>query len=900
VITLCWNDGRGGNAAAAAPVINTQNQLPVYETRAFIPFSSRRQFREVVLNNGLRVLLVQDKQADRASAALSIDGAGQFSDPVDLPGLAHLMEHMTLSGRTSSSPFRKGGDFEEWLSDEDGASNAFTAYNMVCFHFNCPPDAFQEALKRFAGLFKREAVRKICLDDITLRREIRRVDSELDNSNEFAEALYLVKSKTNRDHPFSRFNAGSLDTLERIPKERGIHVGERLVDFFDQQYLAAKALLVVICPAEPSALERWVSGFDDTLSNRRDVADVSRLTYPKTFLGGSRMEQLVLMHSKASGTRENRGRVAMFWGLNLDYDEVEKAGTEAITATQIGFLVSQILGRRGPGSLYLFLTRRGWVPKGIKGLPQVSIPVDVSGFQLLKLEIELTLQGIRNRSAVVAAVYDAINTVLTGTTTISNVLSRELVTQYVTVAQLHGFVLAPRPRDAVELAVDGARYGLGSSRSWHLFPSTHNKEAMENLRNAIEESFELMSNPSNALVVISASNKALSNSRGTLFEDPIPPLSSSRWQMEPISGGHYYSEAMLRLPGKVEEWFAARLDEDELQPPSLNPLIPTILRPPRISSGKSFQTDLIARTLNNQVHAGEMKKVVWRQRPESIGMSNRFLSQGERGDWVLLQLDDNSMSFLSLPLPMAPPEPSCRCSVVLQLLSPRPARAKIKQVARAELWKTSFEQSLVDLVGLQRLVNFQNAFTYQLYCQAELGAPAGLYYDLSFNKFGMRICFLGISQNISSYARRFCRRLVEHQTKLLEGPEFLESDSVEAAQVLVSRAPHVSQLRKRQITSGMRDSTAFDAAVEGISFFKSCNGALFLTQGDLLPSESSLLQHELKEIFRPVIGKNGYAQSATPKILDLLYKPTWKPRSASPCAIPGMNLVSDACGRVPR
>lgn len=135
----------------------------------------------------------------------------------------------------------------------------------------------------------------------------------------------------------------------------------------------------------------------------------------------------------------------------------------------------------------------------------------------------------------------------------------------------------------------------------------------------------------------------------------------------------------------------------------------------------------------------------------------------------------------------------------------------------------------------------------------------------------------------------------------MEGPETLDSESAEAAQLLVSRAPRVSQLRKRQIISAMKDSTAFDAAVEGISFFKSCNGAFFLTQGDLLPAESILLREELKEIFRPImIGMNGNTPSATPRILDLLYKPIWKPRSASPCAIPGMHLVSDACGRVPR
>jgi hypothetical protein len=100
-----------------------------------VPFSSVREQELITLSNGLEVLLVNDKLASQSTAALVVDGAGQFTDSEDLPGLAHLMEHMVLSSNSNSdSTFgRNKGDLEEWLGENGGASNAFTAYHQVSF-----------------------------------------------------------------------------------------------------------------------------------------------------------------------------------------------------------------------------------------------------------------------------------------------------------------------------------------------------------------------------------------------------------------------------------------------------------------------------------------------------------------------------------------------------------------------------------------------------------------------------------------------------------------------------------------------------------------------------------------------------------------------------------------------
>jgi Insulinase (Peptidase family M16) len=185
---------------------------------AVIPFASLRRYKRITLRNGLPVLLVSDKSVSYCQAAMAVP-AGQFYDGA-VPGLAHLMEHMLLSTPVTSSTRRSDADLESWLTERDGASNAFTAnqryesfagclwlcccwtrispyrrlhFDRVCYHFTCPKQVFGESLERFAAVFRQKAVETVCRNRNVLRREIRRVDSELNFDSVFAQEEHLTK-----------------------------------------------------------------------------------------------------------------------------------------------------------------------------------------------------------------------------------------------------------------------------------------------------------------------------------------------------------------------------------------------------------------------------------------------------------------------------------------------------------------------------------------------------------------------------------------------------------------------------------------------------------------------------------------------------------------------------------
>ena len=67
--------------------------------------NDQREYRSLELDNGLKVILVSDKEADKAAASLAVS-VGSGDDPQGRQGLAHFLEHMLFLG---TEPFPDSG-----------------------------------------------------------------------------------------------------------------------------------------------------------------------------------------------------------------------------------------------------------------------------------------------------------------------------------------------------------------------------------------------------------------------------------------------------------------------------------------------------------------------------------------------------------------------------------------------------------------------------------------------------------------------------------------------------------------------------------------------------------------------------------------------------------------------
>ena len=62
-----------------------------------VSMSDKRQYKTVVLENQLTVLLISDPEADKSACSLDVN-VGCAMDPKPLYGTAHFLEHMLFMG----------------------------------------------------------------------------------------------------------------------------------------------------------------------------------------------------------------------------------------------------------------------------------------------------------------------------------------------------------------------------------------------------------------------------------------------------------------------------------------------------------------------------------------------------------------------------------------------------------------------------------------------------------------------------------------------------------------------------------------------------------------------------------------------------------------------------------
>ena len=166
--------------------------------------TDERQYRALELDNGMRVVLVSDPSSSRSAAALDVN-VGAFSDPREVPGLAHFCEHMSFLG---TKRFPKEEEFSSYLSSHGGSSNAYTDSEDTVYYFDVNADFTQEALDRFSQFF----ISPLFTQSAT-SRELNAIDSEhAKNINSDAFRLYQVRTHRSIFSKFAYY-ASSLVSL---------------------------------------------------------------------------------------------------------------------------------------------------------------------------------------------------------------------------------------------------------------------------------------------------------------------------------------------------------------------------------------------------------------------------------------------------------------------------------------------------------------------------------------------------------------------------------------------------------------------------------------------------------------------------------------------------------------
>ncbi len=334
--------------------------------------NDQREYRSLVLDNGLKVILVSDKEADKAAASLAVN-VGSGDDPQGRQGLAHFLEHMLFLG---TEPFPDSGEYQDFISKHGGTHNAFTAHDVTNYFFEIDNNDLVGALDRFAPFFISPT-----FDANYVEREKNAVNAEYTSkSKEDGRRIFSAeKQAMNPDHPYAQFATGSLATLEDRPDSL---IRDELITFYQQHYSANEMSFALIGNYDLDTLEQWTQEKFSAIPKREVVAKAKR---PSLYL----QDQLPL-DLQIEPIKELRQ-------LKLAFPMPESLSQYQYKPLQI---INHLLGHEGEGSLLALFKKRGWA-EGLSAGSGVNTPWETT----LTVNIQLTLVGLFRIDEITAAVF---------------------------------------------------------------------------------------------------------------------------------------------------------------------------------------------------------------------------------------------------------------------------------------------------------------------------------------------------------------------------------------------------------------------------------------------------------------------------------------------------------------
>lgn len=360
------------------------------------PLLDDRSYRVIRLPNQLEALLIHDPETDKAAAAVDVR-AGSLCDELDLPGMAHAVEHMLFLG---NEKYPKENEYQQYLAQYAGSHNAFTSQLSTNYFFemsvaeakkaeeeaNIPNGDTKPKVKPFYGGLDRFAqffVKPLFLED-SLDRELRAVDSE--NKKNLQSDVWrlqqLKRSFTNPEHPNCRFSTGNLKTLRDDPVARGVNIRKEFIRFYDEQYSANRMKLVVLGREPLDELQSWTEELFSAVPNKN--------LKPNHWDAPLYTEKELLIEAFAKPVMETRSMEITF--PYPDEDELWQ--------TQPGRYLSHLIGHEGPGSILAMVKGLGWV-NGLSAGSRTTSP----GSGTFEISISLTPEGLKNYQEIVKIVF---------------------------------------------------------------------------------------------------------------------------------------------------------------------------------------------------------------------------------------------------------------------------------------------------------------------------------------------------------------------------------------------------------------------------------------------------------------------------------------------------------------
>lgn len=360
-----------GCQPSPAPEAETVDPLHV-----FISPNDSREYRALELENGIRIVLVSDAQAEKSGAALAV-AVGSMQNPDEQLGLAHYLEHMLFLG---TEKYPDPDEYGEFMAQHGGMHNAYTADDHTNYMLEVNNDALPEALDRFADFFKAPKFYPEYAE-----KEVNAVDSEwsMRRASDGFILFALNNILLNPEHPIARFRIGNNETLS---DKEGSKLHDEMLAFYERYYSANLMTASIVSNRSLDELELLArEAFADIPNHSAEV--------PSIDVPAATAEQL---QQKIYYKPQMEMRQVM-----LDFT-IENNMEDYLA--QPNRLVAHLINSEMPGTPAALFRELGW----IEGLGAGANPNAYGNAGRFQIAVTLTEAGMQHRDTIVGVLLSYI------------------------------------------------------------------------------------------------------------------------------------------------------------------------------------------------------------------------------------------------------------------------------------------------------------------------------------------------------------------------------------------------------------------------------------------------------------------------------------------------------------
>jgi protease-3 len=338
--------------------------------------SDPRSYEVFTLDNGLEVITISDENLATSAATLSV-GVGAYQDPSSAQGIAHFLEHMIFMG---SDKYKDPNEYMQFISENGGETNAFTADQQTTYLFSINSDKFEDALDRLSA-----AIKSPLFDGTMVEKEINAVNSEwlLRRQSEAFIRQRTAAMTGNLNHPKTLLGVGNKETLSS-EKETLL---KSLREFHKRYYSANIMKLILVGNESPRKLKRMAKKYFGSIKNTnasRDLIDA------KAYLPEN-LKKNIYIKSKVKSP-----------GLILEFPMQNNSSNWRQKPNEY---LEKLFNSQEEGTLMGSLTENGYIQSGAAVFSPDAWAYDGSIF----LEFTLTDKGQNNKDDIISSVFSYIN-----------------------------------------------------------------------------------------------------------------------------------------------------------------------------------------------------------------------------------------------------------------------------------------------------------------------------------------------------------------------------------------------------------------------------------------------------------------------------------------------------------